>query len=149
VPAHSRRSFWPVSCRCTFALACRAGYLFPPPALPGFDGHTTMSDPARAAASRDVEADTVTQDGSPRGLLRLHSRTAHRIAQPPKATFVTRLQPSRSPGRAARQLPDQSTTLWVDSSSTGDSRLRGALPTLEPSWVLTVDKALGWFGSAV
>ena len=40
--------------------------------------------------------------------------TAHRIAQPPKATFVTRLQPFRSPGRAARQLPDQSTILWVD-----------------------------------
>src|SRR5882672_10645697 len=52
--------------------------------------------------------------------------TAHRIAQSPKATFVTRLQPFRLPGRAARQLPDQSTTLWVDSSSTGDSRLRGA-----------------------
>jgi len=45
-----------------------------------------------------------------------------------KATFVTRLRPFRSPGRAARQLPDQSTILWVDSSSTGDSRLRGALP---------------------
>src|SRR6516225_6342477 len=56
------------------------------------------------------------------------SVTAHRIAQPPKATFVTRLRPFRSPGRAARQLPDQSTILWVDSSSTGDSRLRGALP---------------------
>ena len=27
-----------------------------------------------------------------------------------------------------RQLPDQSTTLWVESSSTDDSRLRGALP---------------------
>src|SRR6478672_11875161 len=54
--------------------------------------------------------------------------TAHRIAKPPKATFVTRLQPFRSPGRAARQLPDQSTILWVDSSSTSDSRLRGALP---------------------
>ena len=54
--------------------------------------------------------------------------TARRIAQPPKATFVTRLQPYRLPGRAARQLPDQSTTLWVDSSSTDDSRLRGALP---------------------
>src|SRR6516164_5667793 len=51
--------------------------------------------------------------------------TAHRIAQPPKATFVTRLRPFRSPGRAARQLLDQSTILWVDSSSTGDSRLRG------------------------
>jgi hypothetical protein len=32
------------------------------------------------------------------------------------------------PGRAARQLPDQSTTLWVESSSTSDPRLRGALP---------------------
>ena len=28
--------------------------------------------------------------------------TAHRIAQPPKATFVTRLWPFRLPGRAAR-----------------------------------------------
>src|SRR5580704_761729 len=45
-----------------------------------------------------------------------------------KATFVTRLQPFRLPGRAARQLPDQSTTLWVESSSTSDSRPRGALP---------------------
>jgi hypothetical protein len=35
------------------------------------------------------------------------------------------------PGRAARQLPDQSTTLWVESSSTSGSRLRGALPTCD------------------
>jgi len=54
--------------------------------------------------------------------------TARRIAQPPTAAFVTRLQPFRLPSRAARQLPDQSTTLWVDSPSTGDPRLRGALP---------------------
>jgi ISXO2-like transposase domain len=33
----------------------------------------------------------------------------------------------RLPAQAARQLPDQSTTLRVDSSSTDDSRLRGAL----------------------
>src|SRR6266852_4340899 len=46
----------------------------------------------------------------------------------PQATFVTRLQPVQLPARAARQLPDQSTTLRVDSSSTDDSRLRGALP---------------------
>jgi hypothetical protein len=46
----------------------------------------------------------------------------------PEATFVTRLRPLRLPARAARQLPDQSTTLRVDSSSTDDSRLRGALP---------------------
>ena len=57
--------------------------------------------------------------------------TARRIAQPPKATFVTRLQPCRLPSRAARQLPDQSTTLWVESSSTDDSRLRGALPIMD------------------
>src|ERR1700732_3176180 len=49
----------------------------------------------------------------------------------PQATFVTRLQPVRLPERAARQLPDQSTTLRVDSSSTGDPRLRGALPTTD------------------
>src|SRR5262249_28464218 len=52
--------------------------------------------------------------------------TARRIAQLPKATFVTRLQPLRLPARAARQLPDQSTTLRVESSSTGNPRLRGA-----------------------
>src|SRR4029077_589394 len=46
----------------------------------------------------------------------------------PQATLVTRLQPLRLAARAARQLPDQSTTLRVDSSSTDDSRLRGALP---------------------
>src|SRR5262245_34933564 len=46
----------------------------------------------------------------------------------PEATFVTRLQPMRLPAQAARQLPDQSTTPRVDSSSTDDSRLRGALP---------------------
>src|SRR3982074_1680660 len=63
-----------------------------------------------------------------RGLLRLHSRYGPPDCSPPKATFVTRLQPFRLPGRAARQLPDQSTTLWVESSSTDDSALRGALP---------------------
>ena len=52
--------------------------------------------------------------------------TARWIAQPPKAAFVTRLRPSQSPSQAARQLPDQSTTLWVEPSSTGDTRLRGA-----------------------
>src|SRR5262249_9268167 len=54
--------------------------------------------------------------------------TARRIAQLPKATFVTRLQSLRLPARAARQLPDQSTTLRGESSSTGNPRLRGALP---------------------
>src|SRR5215469_8241326 len=67
--------------------------------------------------------------------------TPHRIAQSPKATFVTRLRPFRSPGRAARQLPDQSTTiLWVDSSSTGDSRLRSALPITD----ILADSNFAW-----
>ena len=53
--------------------------------------------------------------------------TARRIAQPPKAAFVTRLRPGQLPGRTARQLPDLSTTIWVDPSSTGEPRHRGAL----------------------
>src|SRR5271170_6703390 len=53
--------------------------------------------------------------------------TARRIAQPPKAAFVTRLQPVRLPVQTARQLPEQSTILWAVPSSTGDPRLRGAL----------------------
>ena len=54
--------------------------------------------------------------------------TARRIAQPPKVTFVTRLQPSRLPSQTARQLPDPSTIFRLEPSSTGVSRLRGALP---------------------
>jgi hypothetical protein len=52
--------------------------------------------------------------------------TARWIAQPPKAAFVTRLQPSQLPDQTARQLPEQSTTLRVEPSSTGDTRRRGA-----------------------
>src|SRR3954465_9293446 len=52
--------------------------------------------------------------------------TARWIAQPPKAAFVTKIRPGRLPGQAARQLPDQSTTLWMEPSSTGDTRRRGA-----------------------
>ena len=36
--------------------------------------------------------------------------------------------PSQLPGQAARQLPDQSTIIWVEPSSTDGSRLRGARP---------------------
>src|SRR5213078_2867920 len=57
--------------------------------------------------------------------------TARRIAQPPKVTFVTRLQPSRLPSQAARQLPDLSTIIRVRSSLTDGSRPRGALPITE------------------
>src|SRR4029078_9036721 len=48
------------------------------------------------------------------------------MPRPPSAAFVTRLRPGQLPGQAARQLPDQSTTLWVEPSSTGDTRLQGA-----------------------
>src|SRR5207247_528029 len=51
--------------------------------------------------------------------------TARWIARPPKATFVTRLQCDQLPSHPARQLPDLSTTIWVDSSSTGDTRPSG------------------------
>ena len=54
--------------------------------------------------------------------------TARRIAQPPKAAFVARLRPGQLPARATRQLPDLSTIIRVEPSSTDDSRLRGALP---------------------
>src|SRR3954465_8440576 len=53
--------------------------------------------------------------------------TARWIAQPPKAAFVTRLQPSQLPDQTARQLPEQSTTRWVEPSSTGKPRRLGAL----------------------
>src|ERR1700730_4762101 len=51
--------------------------------------------------------------------------TARWIAQPPKAAFVTRLRPVRLLVPAARQLPDQPTTLWVESPSTGDNAPSG------------------------
>ena len=66
--------------------------------------------------------------------------TACRIAQPPKATFVTRLQPCRLPSRAARQLPDQSTIIWVESSSTDDSRLRGARVTADIAGIPSIGR---------
>ena len=63
-----------------------------------------------------------------RGLLARHLRYGPpNLAQTPMAAFVARLRPGRSPRRTARQVPDQSTTLRVEASSTGDTRLRGAL----------------------
>jgi hypothetical protein len=42
------------------------------------------------------------------------------------AAFVTGLRRGRLPSHPARQLPAQSTTRWVEPSSTGVSRPRGA-----------------------
>src|SRR5690242_13343410 len=55
--------------------------------------------------------------------------TARWIAQPPSAAFVTRLRSGQLPSQTARQLPDRSTSLWVESSSTGDTRLSGHTAT--------------------
>jgi hypothetical protein len=61
--------------------------------------------------------------------------TARRIAQPPKVTFVTRLRSRQLPSETARQLPDLSTIIRVEPSSTDDSRLQGALPIADiPGW---------------
>jgi hypothetical protein len=75
-----------------------------PPYLGGSASALSLSRPARASHS---------------------FRPAGSLSRP-KATFVTRLRPFRLPGRAARQLPDQSTTFRMESSSTDGSRLRGA-----------------------
>src|SRR5215217_5043284 len=145
---------------------------FPPPALPGLNGHMSLSDSRPTRRLCDGEVASPSRDGSPpltritlptcrapypggsrrvpasiaspltrpspfprrvgiriftfeasSGFTRV---TARWIAQPPTAAFVTRLRPGQLPGQAARQLPDQSTTLWVEPSSTGDPRRRGA-----------------------
>jgi hypothetical protein len=53
--------------------------------------------------------------------------TARWIAQPPKAAFVARLQSSQLPRHIARQLVDQPTTVYMEPTSIGDLRRRGAL----------------------
>src|SRR5260370_22826330 len=65
---------------------------------------------------------------SPGALARV---TARRIAQPPKVTFVTRLRSHQLPSETARQLPDLSTIIRVEPSSTDNSRLQGALPFVD------------------
>src|SRR5512132_2849646 len=49
--------------------------------------------------------------------------TARRIAQPPSAAFVARLQLGRLPRRAACQYQITPTTVWVESPSTGDTHV--------------------------
>ena len=64
------------------------------------------------------------------GLSATGSRNHHPNGnQPDHALTITLDQSDRAaqPGEAARQLPDLSTTIWVDPSSTGETRHRGAL----------------------
>lgn len=53
--------------------------------------------------------------------------TAHGLAQPPKATFVTRLQPIGYPNELLVSYSIKPATIEVESSSTGNTRLQGAL----------------------
>ena len=145
---------------------------FPPPALPGFIGHTTLSDSRRhrrlsLRRGRYPRAVRASPDyphhpsnvpcplprrigtGASVGCFPIPLRpsplcrrvgirdftfeacsgfthvTARRVAQPPKAAFVTRLRPGSStqPLVSYQVLP---TTSWVAPSSTGDTRRRGA-----------------------
>ena len=91
----------------------------------GISGSQTAI-PATAMRSRPVDEGGLrfSRSGSSfesgQGLLRLHSRWDRSAAH--------RRPLSRGSNRAARQLLDQSATLRAGSSSTDDSRLRGALP---------------------
>ena len=53
--------------------------------------------------------------------------TARRIARPPKAAFVARLQPGKLAPKPLASYQIKPTTIWVEPSSTGNPRLRGAL----------------------
>src|ERR1700747_3042050 len=82
--------------------------------------------------------------------------TARRIAQPPKVTFVTRLRSHQLPSETARQLPDLSTIIRVEPSSTDDSRVPGApkfafaIPPARRERVLEIlRRAAVWFEPAV
>jgi hypothetical protein len=61
------------------------------------------------------------------------------MAQSPQATLVTRLQYAQLPEHIARQLPDLPSIIWVEPSSTGISRPRGALNF--PGWAFTFTAA--------
>src|SRR5215204_4298490 len=63
-----------------------------------------------------------------RGLLRLHTCYGPPDRSAAKATFVTRLQPFQLPDEPLVRYQINRQLLWVDSSSTGNSRRRGALP---------------------
>src|SRR4051794_24022691 len=69
--------------------------------------------------------------GPIQGLLRLHARYGPLDCSTAQGGLCHEapawLQPSQLPDQTARQLPEQSTTLRVEPSSTGDTRRRGAL----------------------
>jgi hypothetical protein len=88
---------------------CRCRLLPHPRGLPRYSGGSASAP----SLSRPAQASRTLR---PAGLLNR-----------PVVAFVTRLQPDQLPDKVARQLPELSTTLRVEPSSTGDARLRRAL----------------------
>jgi hypothetical protein len=81
---------------------------------------------ACASAIAGLAANVAAQHPQPYIIADLHqrleilARAADGLRKAPAAVTIRAMI---LPGRAARQLPDQSITLWVESSSTNDSRL--------------------------
>src|SRR5215471_20989242 len=61
-----------------------------------------------------------------RGLLRLHSHYGPSDCSTAQGGLCHEASTGQLPIRVARQLPDLSTTIWVEPSSTGKTRHRGA-----------------------
>src|SRR5262245_46754466 len=100
-------AFFPLEGSSTRALLCvNHEYANPEVMFPNLGGRPDRNDFAQMTNAH----------------IELHWRPAGRC-QPPKVTFVTRLQPSQSPSRTARQVPDLSTIIRVRSSLTDGSRL--------------------------
>jgi hypothetical protein len=68
-----------------------------------------------------------------RGLLRLYSRYGPPNRSVAQGDLCHEASARTLLNRTARQLPDLSTIIWVEPSSTGDSRRQGALPLSDPS----------------
>jgi hypothetical protein len=106
--------------------------------------HKRGFDAVRWSHANKVSPATFHRDAQVRIRKEVHAGriTLARAAEPPANQSEVRMansdsemrkaarsgDPAQLPARAARQLPDQSTTLRVESSSTGNPRLRGALP---------------------
>jgi hypothetical protein len=71
--------------------------------------------------------------------------TARPVAQPREAAFVTRLRHGQLPSHPARQLPDRSAPIRVDSASTGDPRPRGAQAKIQGVSVLATRSPMPFF----
>jgi hypothetical protein len=95
-------------------------------------GHLPVTSPLRAAFPDPVAGRHPRLHF--RGLLRLHIalRPAGLLSRPwrppafARASFVTRLRSGQLPDRTACQLPELPTSLRMESSSTGATRLRDA-----------------------